>query len=215
MVVSAYQQLILVSLIQTGEPPKLPKYTPHSVNTAFSGSKILEALIPYEEFSSAFQKHDTKSLEEGIEKNSSTFQSDNNIGLVHLARDALLKHKFKALGIAYLTLSFKEIQEKLELKSSVEELVMKLTAEDSNFAVIVDSRNSMVQFKPENSRRNLGDELTVQLNRVHQLLSDLHAMDRSITISSKFGRSFKAEDYFSLDDDLVPPASETMDVTPL
>lgn len=74
----SYKMYLLVSLIHTGNIMTLPKYTSNVV-LRMTKSEDVE---PYQKIAESFVKYDSEELQKLMEKYKTTFETDNNIGLL-------------------------------------------------------------------------------------------------------------------------------------
>lgn len=104
IMLEAYKKALLCSLIESGEPPKLPKHTSPMVSRA-----IKSQLAPYKELQDAFASGKPEGLRSAIQKRAVALGTDHNLGLAKQCYSALLRRSVRKLTETYLTLSLTSI----------------------------------------------------------------------------------------------------------
>ena len=110
IMLEAYKKCLLCSLIDTGEAPKLPKYTSPTITRP-----IKNQLTAYTEFAEAFTAGKAPALSAALEKHAAAFSQDHNLGLAKQCLHALMRRSVRTLTETYLTLSLPHIAELLSL----------------------------------------------------------------------------------------------------
>jgi len=105
IMLEAYKKALLCSLVECGEPPKLPKYVSPSI------ARPIKALAAYSEYAEAFASGEGAKLRECLVKHTAAFQADKNLGLAKQCLPALMRKSIRQLTETYLTLSLGQIAE--------------------------------------------------------------------------------------------------------
>lgn len=193
-VIEAYKKLVLVSLIQTGEPPVLPKYTPFVV------SRHVEShCSAYTELGKAFKAaKDLQGCVTVVEKHAAVFIKDANLGLVKQTLEALRQKKLLQLTRTYMTISLEEMATAAGWSAGesmlAEKALLGLVAQ-GQLRAVVDKQRALVRFvldedEDEDGGDGEGGERLRRLQREMQKLlvvsSQLRTMDAEIVTSAKF-----------------------------
>lgn len=101
------RRCLLCSLVDTGDVPKLPKYTSPTITRP-----IKNQLMPYSEFAEAFAAGKAIDLRSSLEKHAGAFSLDHNFGLAKQCLSALMRRSIRTLTETYLTLSLPHIADK-------------------------------------------------------------------------------------------------------
>merc|ERR1719217_1922480 len=143
----AYKKCLLCSLIEIGEPPKLPKYTSPTITRP-----IKNQIAPYTEFADAFAARKPTELCAALEKHAAAFSADHNLGLAKQCVPALVRRSVRMLTETYLTLSLAHIAEHAGLPDEVatERSVREMVAA-SSISATIDAHQGIVHFleRPE------------------------------------------------------------------
>ena len=171
IMLEAYKKCLLCSLIDTGEVPKLPKYTSPTITRP-----IKNTLQPYTEFSDAFTAGKHAELKTALEKHASVFTTDHNLGLAKQCVSALMRRSIRTLTETYLTLSLEAIAEMTALPTAAaaEKQVRDMIASGQIHATI-DGTKGMVHF----------NERAEQYDSKATLLQMEGAMDHVIGLATK------------------------------
>ena len=110
IMMEAYKKCLLCSLIETGEVPKLPKYTSPTITRP-----IKNQLAAYTEFSEAFAAGKPTELRTCLDKHAATFTADHNLGLAKQCVAALMRRLMRTLTETYITLSLPQMAEMVYL----------------------------------------------------------------------------------------------------
>ena len=142
IMLEAYKKCLLCSLVDTGEPPKLPKYTSPTVSRA-----IKSQLGPYNELQEAFASGKPPALRACLDKHAAEYAADRNLGLAKQAADALTRRSVVHLTETYLTLSLGAIASRVGLAdaAAAERLVVAMIG-SGEIAAAIDQPAGMVHF---------------------------------------------------------------------
>ncbi|KAK1404391.1 COP9 signalosome complex subunit 3 [Heracleum sosnowskyi] len=144
--VEAYKKYILVSLIHLGQfIPDFPKYT------SSAAQKNLNSLAqPYLELALAYGTGRLTEQEKCVQKYQERFERDNNFGLVRQVISSTSKRNIQRLTQTYLTLSLRDIADRVQLNSAkeAEMHVLQMIQDDEIFATI-NQKDGMVTFQED------------------------------------------------------------------
>lgn len=113
IMLEAYKKALFCSLVDCGEPPRLPKYVSPTIARAIKNS-----LAPYTEFADAFAASNVAQMRALLTKHAAAFQADHNLGLAKQCVPALMRRTIRRLTETYLTLSLVQIAELVGLDSA-------------------------------------------------------------------------------------------------
>lgn len=190
-VIEAYKKLVLVSLVQTGEPPVLPKYTPFVV------SRHVEAhCSAYTELAKAFKAKELPACEAVVTKHAATFTKDANSGLVKQALEALRQKKLLQLTRTYVTIALAEMATaagwSADESVAAEKALLGLVA-TGRLRAVVDKQRALVRFVLDDDEDDAGDadgermrRLQREMQRLLLVSSQLRTMDAEVVTSAKF-----------------------------
>jgi len=158
IMVEAYKKCVLCALIETGEAPRVPKYTALVVQRQLKAT----ALAPYHELADAFVSHKVADLRAALEKYAASLQADHNLGLGKQCVEALKRRNIYRLTRTYLTLSLVHIAENAQLDDAAEaeKYVCDMVASGDIFATI-NQPQGMVQFDEREERFDSHDAAAV------------------------------------------------------
>jgi COP9 signalosome complex subunit 3 len=100
--IECYKKLILLSLIQHGKFPSLPKYTSQMLKY-----KLENAFTNYKNLANAFINKEDKLFQEIIDGNFEDFEKDKNLGLIRKLNKLYGRVRVTELSNTYLTLRYK------------------------------------------------------------------------------------------------------------
>ena len=107
-----------------------------------------------------------------IEENTEKFMEDGNLGLVKVALQRVQQSKVRNLGEVYMTLGFKEMQEKAELDkgADVEKYLMKMIA-GGQMKAKIDRSTRTVQFTDDAALLDIVDNIEQKNKRIVELMN--------------------------------------------
>ncbi|CAM9168849.1 unnamed protein product [Ascophyllum nodosum] len=111
LVVEGYKKMVLVSLILSGNLPEIPKYAPNVITR-----HLKSHATAYETLGKCCQAEDIKGLNAAAVAGNEIFKQDGNMGLVKQVLSALTKRKIMQLTHTYITLSLRDISDKVGLE---------------------------------------------------------------------------------------------------
>ncbi|TYZ64019.1 hypothetical protein PybrP1_003538 [[Pythium] brassicae (nom. inval.)] len=194
-VVEAYKKLVLVSLILTGEPPVLPKYTPFVV------SRHVEAhCSAYAELAKAFKAKELPACVAAMEKHAVAFARDANLGLVKQSLAALREKKLLQLTRTYMTIALAEMAAaagwSAEAESAEAEKALLGLVAKGRLRAVVDQQRALVRFVLDEDAGVGADGAAADSERMRRLQremqkllfvsSQLRTMDAEVVTSAKF-----------------------------
>ncbi|DBA00153.1 TPA: hypothetical protein N0F65_000476 [Lagenidium giganteum] len=213
-VIEAYKKLVLTSLIVTGKPPTLPKYTPFVV------TRHLDAhCVPYMELSKLFTANEGKKdvgqpltsqdaarVAELIEQHKDALIKDGNMGLAKQCRESLKEKQLLELPCTYVTIALSEMASAAGLDDmdviTAEKLLLDLIRR-GHVNAIMDKHKGMVKFLLETEDTDNGDQnarhaeamerLQLELEKVTLLAAHVRHMDTEIVTSSKFQAKYSKD----------------------
>ena len=147
VMIEAYKKCVFCSLIVTGEPPKLPKYT-----AAVLQRHIKTGVAPYTEYATAFAARKVGALRACLEKHGAALTRDHNLGLAKQGVERLVLRNIHRLTQTYLTLSLAHIAESAGLGSAAEaEAPICSMVAHRQICAAIDQTEGMVHFfeRPE------------------------------------------------------------------
>lgn len=127
IMLEAYKKCLMCSLIETGDLPKLPKYTSPTITRP-----IKNHLVPYNEFADAFAGGKPAELRAAFDKHAGAFTADHNLGLAKQCVASLMRRSIRTLTETYLTLSLPHIAEMASAANALQ--LAPLFASDSSAA---------------------------------------------------------------------------------
>lgn len=183
--VESFKKLILVSLIATGQPAAIPKYTSTIVHR-----HIKNACPQYQEFATAFATHNTDEVQKCAASYAELFQKDGNLGLVKQCIQALYSINIKRHTQTYLILSLRDIAESVKLHNpqEAERAVLRMIEDGEIFAAI-NQRDGMVSFQedPENyNTTKMMQHLDDQISKVAAVEKKLKNIDELIAVTPAY-----------------------------
>lgn len=136
------RRCLLCSLVQSGEPPRMPKYVSPSIARA-----IKTTLAPYTELADAFASGKQTDLRAALDKHGAAFAADHNLGLAKQTVPALMRRAIRTLTDTYLTLSLSDIAQYVGLPDvgAAERQIRAMIVSDEIGAAI-DQPRGMVHF---------------------------------------------------------------------
>jgi len=150
IMVEAYKKCLLCALIDSGEGPRVPKYTSPVVQRQLKNS----SLAPYHDLVEAFTtSHKLADLRAALEKHAAALEADHNLGLAKQCVKALKRRNIYRLTRTYLTLSLANIAESAQLADAAEaeKYVCEMVA-SGEISATIDQPQGMVQFHERQDR---------------------------------------------------------------
>ncbi|XP_006659069.2 COP9 signalosome complex subunit 3 [Oryza brachyantha] len=203
--VEAYKKYILVSLIQNGQVPSFPKYA----STTAQRNLKNHAQV-YVDLSTCYGKGSYSELEEYIQLNAETFQSDNNLGLVKQVLSSMYKRNIQRLTQTYLTLSLEDIASSVQLNTPKEaEMHVLRMIEDGEIHATINQKDGMVSFQedPEQYKScEMVERIDSSIQRLMALSKKLSSIDENISCDPAYlmktgrerGGRFEYDDFDSV-----------------
>lgn len=181
----AYKKCLLCSLIESGAPPKLPKYTSPTITRP-----IKSQMAAYTEFAEAFSTGKVNELRSSLEKHAATFAHDKNLGLAKQCVPARLCRSIRLLTETYLTLSLSQIAENAGLTDAAEaERRVRDMVVSGEICAAIDARQSMVHFLERDERYDTTETLLSMedaLEKAIGLAGKLHELHSSLAIDQHY-----------------------------
>lgn len=115
IMIESYKKFILISLINKGKLPTLPKYTSRIVI-----NQIKPICSIYHELASAFTNFDSDKLNSLVQKYHAILEQDKNFGLVKQLQQSFYKKNIQKLTKTFITLSLADMATKVKLPSAKE-----------------------------------------------------------------------------------------------
>lgn len=209
--VEAYKKFVLVSLIQTGQVPAFPKYTPAVVQR-----NLKSCTQPYIDLANNYSTGKIAVLEASVTINTEKFKSDSNLGLVKQVLSSLYKRNIQRLTQTYLTLSLQDIASTVQLETAKQaELHVLQMIQDGEIFATINQKDGMVSFNedPEQYKTcQMTECIDTAIRRIMALSKKLTTVDEQISCDhsylSKVGRE---RSRFDIDDfDTVPQKFTSM-----
>lgn len=203
--VEAYKKFVLVSLIQTGQVPAFPKYTPAVVQR-----NLKSCTQPYIDLANNYSSGKISVLEACVNTNTEKFNNDSNLGLVKQVLSSLYKRNIQRLTQTYLTLSLQDIASTVQLETAKQaELHVLQMIQDGEIFATINQKDGMVSFNedPEQYKTcQMTEYIDTAIRRIMALSKKLTTVDEQISCDhsylSKVGRE---RSRFDIDDfDTVP-----------
>lgn len=203
--VEAYKKFILVSLIQTGQVPAFPKYTPAVVQRNLKSCTQF-----YIDLANNYSSGKISVLEACVNTNTEKFKNDSNLGLVKQVLSSLYKRNIQRLTQTYLTLSLQDIASTVQLETAKQaELHVLQMIQDGEIFATINQKDGMVSFNedPEQYKTcQMTEYIDTAIRRIMALSKKLTTVDEQISCDhsylSKVGRE---RSRFDIDDfDTVP-----------
>lgn len=203
--VEAYKKFVLVSLIQTGQVPAFPKYTPAVVQR-----NLKSCTQPYIDLANNYSSGKISVLEACVNTNTEKFKNDSNLGLVKQVLSSLYKRNIQRLTQTYLTLSLQDIASTVQLETAKQaELHVLQMIQDGEIFATINQKDGMVSFNedPEQYKTcQMTEYIDTAIRRIMALSKKLTTVDEQISCDhsylSKVGRE---RSRFEIDDfDTVP-----------
>lgn len=203
--VEAYKKFVLVSLIQTGQVPAFPKYTPAVVQR-----NLKSCTQPYIDLANNYSSGKISVLESCVNTNTEKFNNDSNLGLAKQVLSSLYKRNIQRLTQTYLTLSLQDIASTVQLETAKQaELHVLQMIQDGEIFATINQKDGMVSFNedPEQYKTcQMTEYIDTAIRRIMALSKKLTTVDEQISCDhsylSKVGRE---RSRFDIDDfDTVP-----------
>lgn len=186
IMVEAYKKCVLCSLIEAGEPPRVPKYTAPIVQRQLKAT----TLVAYHDVSEAFASHKVANLRASLEKHATVLQTDRNLGLAKQCTEALKRRNIYRLTRTYLTLSLANIAENAQLADAAEaeKYVCDMVA-SGEISAAIDQPQGMVQFNERQERFDSPGAAAVMeqnIDRAIALAQKLHETNIQLATDSNY-----------------------------
>ena len=141
IMIEAYKKCLLCALIETGEMPRLPKYVSPAI------ARHIKTLAGYAEFAEAFASADVVKLRGVLEKHTTAFRTDQNLGLAKQCVPARMRRSIRLLTETYMTLSLAQIANiaGLDSEASAGHEIQQMILANEIHATIDESKN-MITF---------------------------------------------------------------------
>ncbi|KYR02941.1 proteasome component region PCI domain-containing protein [Tieghemostelium lacteum] len=182
--IEAYKKYVLIHLIEYGVAPSFPRITSNVVQR-----NIKTHCKPYIDFSTTYSTNNQVDIQTKALQNEESFKRDKNFGLVNLAIKSITRRNIKKLTQTFMTLSIRDISEKVGLPpAKTEQFVLKMIEDKEIFATI-NQKDGMVSFN-ENPEDFSGPQTLLNLEKhiqkVAQLESVIRSVDETLTLSTPF-----------------------------
>lgn len=142
IMIESYKKFILVSLINKGKLPLLPKYTSRIVI-----NQIKPICSVYHEVASAFVNYEQEKLIQLSQKYHDVFVMDRNIGLIKQVQQSFNKKNIQKLTKTFITLSLSDMALKVKLSSAKEaERLMFNMIKDGEIFANISQKDGNINF---------------------------------------------------------------------
>ncbi|KAL7753425.1 hypothetical protein RI367_001200 [Sorochytrium milnesiophthora] len=182
--IEAYKKHYLVSLLAHG------KAVPFGHSVSATVVRVFRDVgKPYVAFSSAFQSLNYARVYSELQANASTFEHDQNLGLVKQCLAAVHRRLIRNLTNTYLTLSLADIARLASMEqadnAAVELLIRDMIAK-SEVRATIDKERDMVIFSDDEQQPNQPHTMTTieqQLDALASLGKRLQSAERSLAVN--------------------------------
>lgn len=203
--IAAFRKYVLVSLIQNGQVPPFPKYTPAVVLR-----NLKSCVQDYLDLANLYATRNIADVKRCITTHEDVFKSDNNLGLAKQVIASLYKRNIQRLTQTYLTLSLQDIADTVQLDSQKEaELHILQMIKDGDIFAAINQKDGMVSFQEDPEQYNtceMTQRLNNEIHHIVRLAKKLTWVDEQVSCDhaylSKIGRDrprYEPEDF-----ELVP-----------
>lgn len=203
--IAAFRKYVLVSLIQNGQVPPFPKYTP-----AIVLRNLKSCVQDYLDLANLYSTKNIAEVKRCITAHEEVFKSDNNLGLAKQVIESLYKRNIQRLTQTYLTLSLQDIADTVQLDGQKDaELRILQMIKDGDIFAAINQKDGMVSFQEDPEQYNtceMTQRLNNEIHHIVRLAKKLTWVDEQVSCDhaylSKIGRDrprFEPDDF-----DLVP-----------
>nr|XP_027202690.1 COP9 signalosome complex subunit 3-like [Dermatophagoides pteronyssinus] len=192
--IEAYKKYILISLLQNGRVlPLMAK----QVNTYLNRS-VKPFCGPYNMLITAYTNGSIETLNDIFDTYRNDYQDDQNIGLVKQVIGSLVKVKMQKLTKTFMTLSLKDMAQRVHLPN-VEEAEKKILhmIENGEIFAQINQKDGMVEFhdNPEKyDSLQMYKMIEEQINKCMCLNEKLKLLDQDIAINPKYIQKMRNND---------------------
>ncbi|XP_073393390.1 COP9 signalosome complex subunit 3 isoform X1 [Physcomitrium patens] len=203
--IAAFGKYVLVSLIQNGQVPPFPKYTPAVVLR-----NLKSCVQDYLDLANLYASRNIAEVKRCITQHEEVFKNqDNNLGLAKQVIASLYKRNIQRLTQTYLTLSLQDIANTVQLDDEKDaELHILQMIKDGDIFAAINQKDGMVSFQEDPEQYNTCDMTQRLNNEIHHIVclaKKLTWVDEQVSCDhaylSKIGRDRPRYDE---DFDLVP-----------
>lgn len=203
--IAAFRKYVLVSLIQNGQVPPFPKYTP-----AIVLRNLKSCVQDYLDLANLYSTKNIAEVKRCITAHEEVFKSDNNLGLAKQVIESLYKRNIQRLTQTYLTLSLQDIADTVQLDGQKDaELRILQMIKDGDIFAAINQKDGMVSFQEDPEQYNtceMTQRLNNEIHHIVRLAKKLTWVDEQVSCDhaylSKIGRDrprYEPEDF-----ELVP-----------
>ncbi|KAH7644350.1 cop9 signalosome complex subunit 3-like protein [Dermatophagoides farinae] len=192
--IEAYKKYILVSLLQNGRViPLMAKQVNNYLNRS-----VKPFCGPYNMLITEYTNGSIESLNDLLDTYRKDFQDDQNIGLVKQVISSLVKVKMQKLTKTFMTLSLKDMAQRVHLPN-VEEAEKKILhmIENGEIFAQINQKDGMVEFhdNPEKyDSLQMYKMIEEQINKCMCLNEKLKTLDQDIAINPKYIQKMRNND---------------------
>ncbi|PRP82268.1 COP9 signalosome complex subunit 3-like [Planoprotostelium fungivorum] len=192
IVVEGYKKYALLSLIVHGKVPPVAKTSSMNIQRAIKSAPA------YQEFITAYGKHQADELHKVATTHAELFQKDKNFGLVKQCIQAQYRQSIQRATQTYLTLSLDELANTVNLNGPIQtqQLILRMI-ENGEIHAKINVRDSMISFDSTGEGYDTNDTGSVVDGRIQKVMSyarKVRVLDDTIAASTQFlGKSAQRE----------------------
>lgn len=184
----AYRKYLLINLIHTGKPAVMPK------TVGLSTLRSLEILsAPYIEFQGVYLTNDTE-LHRLVEKYSTQYQNDGNLGLINSALASLAMHRIIDLQKVFITISLKDIGERIGLTQEAVQKTLNTMIETQKIHASIGSDGYVSFANCEVEEDEDVAKLQAQFQEATMLTKRMQVLQRSLELDPDYVAKFSTND---------------------
>eukprot|EP00831_Metopus_contortus_P039912 TRINITY_DN3124_c0_g1_i3.p1 TRINITY_DN3124_c0_g1~~TRINITY_DN3124_c0_g1_i3.p1 ORF type:complete len:282 (-),score=58.96 TRINITY_DN3124_c0_g1_i3:130-975(-) len=193
-IVNAYRKYLLVAML-SDKPAEFPKAA-----SALTKSFVSKYCSKYEDLYKCMLNRDAKELKAKINKNREVYFEDKTNSLVEQLPIRLLKTRVQELTKTYMTLSFADIGEKLELKVSETIDLVRDMIENGELNGRIDEKARTVIFSDkEEDVAEMGENIREQEKKIQSILGQLNTLRDDIETSKIYQKKMLQKQDFATD----------------
>jgi len=183
--VEAYKKFILVSLLFEGTVPSISRFSGHGFIR-----QVKQNCSAYEDLATAFSSQSPDEVRKIMIVNSDIFLRDSNLGLVKQVLTSLTKSNITKLTKTYLTLSLKNIAEKVHIQDEkiVEQKILEMIRKGEIYAQI-NQKDGMISFHENPDQFRSSSTMTYldfNIYNTINLCKSVRTLDETITTSPQY-----------------------------
>ena len=184
--IEAYKKYYLTSLLAYGKsPPELPKLTSSVVKR-----NAPSLVSSYKRFADAYKANNLVSMNNIAQENLEEFQNDQNMELICHCLFAYKRHQIKKLTNTFITLSLKDIADKVKLPSASDaEIAIQDMIDRKEIFAEIDRSSQMVRFSDDPQQYDDENALVLLSKRVaetEKLARCIEEVNENVSLSREF-----------------------------